>query len=123
MKHRHGNRILGRVATDRRQLLQNLSSSLLRHGAIVTSEAKAKELRKFLEPLITKAKRETTLHVRRQLGAALLHKADVERLLAVAQANAKRPGGYLRLTHLPLVQGDAAAQMRVEFVDRAANTK
>lgn len=117
MKHRHGNRILGRVATDRKQLLLNLSSSLLEHGSIVTSEAKAKELRKFIEPLITKAKQPESLHVRRQLISTLPRKVDVGRLLAVAKANAQRPGGYLRLTHLPSMQGDAAHQMRVDILD------
>lgn len=117
MKHRHGNRILGRVAADRRQLLANLSSSLLEHGSIVTSEAKAKELRKFIEPLITKAKQETGLHVRRQLLSQLPRKADAKRLLAVAKANEKRPGGYVRLTRLPLTGGDAAAKMRVDIID------
>lgn len=117
MKHRHGNRILGRVATDRKQLLMNLCSSLLEHGSIVTSEAKAKELRKFIEPLITKAKREESLHVRRQLLSVLSRKADVGRLLSVARANAARPGGYLRLTHLPVTRGDAASQMRIDIID------
>lgn len=117
MKHRHGNRILGRVAVDRRQLLMNLSSSLLEHGTIVTSEAKAKELRKFIEPLITKAKQEASLHMRRQLLSALPNKTDVGKLLAVAKANEKRPGGYLRLTRLPVTGGDAARKMRIDIID------
>ena len=117
MKHRHGNRILSRVAVDRQQLLQNLTSGLLTHGSIVTSEAKGKELRKFLEPLITKAKREVSLSIRRQLLAELLHKSDVTHLISVAQANAKRPGGYLRLTKLPQTRGDAARQVRVDIID------
>lgn len=119
MKHRHGNRILGRVAGDRKQLLQNLASALLQHGSIETSQAKAKELRRFLEPLITTAKRDTSLHVRRQLLAQLPTKQDVTRLLAVAKANAKRPGGYMRLTRLPLRRHDAATQARIEIIDYA----
>ncbi len=117
MKHRHGNRILGRVAIDRRQLLSNLSASLLEYGSIVTSEAKAKELRKFFEPLLTKAKREKSLHQRRQLLAVLPTRESVERLLAAAGAASKRAGGYLRLTRLPLTRGDGARRMRVDIVD------
>jgi len=119
MKHRHGNRILSRVTADRKQLLQNLASGLLTHGSIVTSEAKGKELRRFLEPLITRAKREESLHVRRQLLASLLHKGDVTNLLEVAKAAAKRPGGYMRLTKLPARRGDGASEVRVDIIDVA----
>lgn len=118
MKHRHGNRILGRVAVDRRALLTNLSAALLTHGSIVTSEAKAKELRKFLEPLITKARQEKTLHQRRQFLATFPTKVTVERLYRVAEAAEKRPGGYLRLTRLPLMRQDGGAQMRVDILDQ-----
>lgn len=117
MKHRHGNRILGRVAVDRRQLLSNLSASLLVSGSIVTSEAKAKELRKFFEPLVTKAKQGKTLHQRRQLLAILPTKESVERLLTVSEAASKRAGGYLRLTRLPLTRGDGGRRMRVDILD------
>lgn len=117
MKHRHGNRILSRVASDRKQLLQNLASGLLEHGTLVTSEAKGKELRRFLEPLITRAKRETSLHIRRQLLAQLLHKRDVTRILGVGRAVAKRAGGYLRLSKLPPSRGDGASQVRVDIID------
>jgi len=117
MKHRHGNRILSRVTADRKQLLQNLASGLLSHGSIVTSEAKGKELRRFLEPLITKAKREVSLSIRRQLLSELLHKNDVTQLLAVAKASAQRAGGYLRLTKLPVQRGDGSRQVRVDILD------
>lgn len=117
MKHRHGNRILSRTADKRRHLLQNLSTSLLLHQTIVTEEAKGKELKKWFEPLLTEARKELTLARRRRLLGVLLHKADLPRLTRLAQATKSRPGGYLRLTKLPVTRGDGAREVRVEFVD------
>jgi len=97
--------------------MRSLTSSLLKHGAIITTEAKAKELRKHFEPLVTKAKKEMTLARRRQLMSDLLHKDDISALLSVAKANAKRAGGYLRLTRLPSNRHDAAAIMRIDIID------
>lgn len=116
MKHRHGNRILGRVAADRHQLLQNLSSSLLEHGSIVTTKAKGKELRGFLEPLITEAKKEMTIHRRRSLLSKLIQTADFDRLLKAAEVNKTRPGGYLRLTAVPSNRSDAAEMVKVDIL-------
>jgi large subunit ribosomal protein L17 len=118
MKHLHRNRILSRAAKSRGQLLQNLTSALLTHGSIVTTEAKAKELRRHVEPLVTKAKGELTLHRRRYLLQHLMHAEDLSRLLAVAKTNKNRPGGYIRLTRLPSRRADAASVMRVDFVDQ-----
>lgn len=117
MKHRHGNRILSRTADKRRHLLQNLSTALLQHKSIVTEEAKGKELKKWFEPLLTEARKELTLARRRHLLRSLLHTADIARLRAVAEATHGRPGGYLRLTKLPITRGDGAREVRVEFVD------
>lgn len=117
MKHRHGNRILSRTADQRRHLLQNLTTALLQHHRIVTEQAKGKELKKWLEPLITKARKEITLARRRQLLRSLLHEGDLARLTAVAEATKNRPGGYLRLTKLPVTRGDGAREVRVEFID------
>lgn len=116
MKHRRQKRSLGREKSNRRQLLQSLTSSLLLHGSIVTTEAKAKELRGFIEPLITKARLEMTLANRRRLMASLMHAADFTRLVEAAEANKKRPGGYLRLTHLPTTREDDASMMRVDLL-------
>lgn len=118
MHKKHSNRILSRNAEHRKQLLQNLTSSLLLHGSIVTTEAKAKELRTHIEPLITRAKRELTLPNRRLLLSRLMHKADLPRLVAVAEANKKRSSGYIRLTKLPVTRTDAAKEMRVDIIDR-----
>lgn len=116
MRHKHSNRILGRTSTHRKQLMQNLTSSLLEHGSIVTTEAKAKELRKHIEPLITKAKRDLTLANRRLLLSLLLHDKDLQPLVDIAQANKERTGGYLRLTRLPNTRADAAQEMRVDII-------
>jgi large subunit ribosomal protein L17 len=117
MKHRHGNRILSRVASHRRQLLQNLSSSLLEYGSIVTEQAKAKELRRFIEPLITEARHDLTLHRRRRLLSKLARKEDLPRLLSVAEASKNRPGGYTRLTAISSNRSDAARMSRIDLLD------
>ena len=93
-----------------------MTSSLLTHGSIVTTEAKAKELRGFFEPLVTKAKKEITLARRRELLAELMHKTDLPALLEVAQRNATRPGGYLRLTKLPTKRMDDATMVRIDIL-------
>jgi large subunit ribosomal protein L17 len=116
MKHRHGNRILGRTTKHREALLKSLTSDLLRHGSIVTTEAKGKELRRFFEPLVTEAKKELTLHRRRLLLEQLRAQEDLARLQAVAQSNQTRPGGYLRLTKLPVTRNDAAQTVRIDIL-------
>lgn len=116
MKHKHANRTLSRTANHRRALLRNLSRDLLAHGSIVTTEARAKELRRYIEPLITKAKQEPTLHRRRQLLAEV-STVTLKRLHEVAQQHDKRPGGYLRLTKLPRTREDNAPTVRVDILD------
>lgn len=97
--------------------MKGLTSSLLQHGFITTTEAKAKELRRHVEPLITRAKQDLTLANRRLLLRKLQHASDLDALLAVAKANAKRPGGYLRLTRLPAKRHDNAPVMRVDIIE------
>ena len=116
MKHKHKNRILGRTNNHRKALLRSLASSLLKHGSITTTQAKGKELRRYFEPLVTAAKRELTLHARRQLLSELLHDEDLATLLDVAKDNQSRPGGYLRLTRLPQYRHDAAEMVRVDIL-------
>ncbi len=99
--------------------MQNLTSSLLEHGSIVTSEAKAKELRKHFEPLITKAREELTLANRRALIGSLLHREELMPLVEVAKKHMKRPGGYLRITKLPITRTDAARMARVDIVEES----
>lgn len=116
MKHQHSNRILSRTNFQRSSLLKNLTSSLLKHGSITTTEAKGKELRRFFEPLVTLARLELTLHRRRQLLQQLGKPTDLPALLVVATNNKTRPGGYLRLTKLPLMRSDAASMVKVDIL-------
>ncbi len=117
MRNKHSNRILSRPAHHRKALFRNLTSQLLEHGRIVTTEAKAKELRRIFEPLVTRAKKELTLANRRLLLQQLGQKADLDRLVEVAKLNKKREGGYLRLTRLPITRTDSAPTMQIEIID------
>ncbi len=120
MRKKKNNRILGRNSQQRSHLMKNLVSSLLEHGSIVTTEAKAKELRRYFEPLVTKAKGELTLANRRRLVSSLMMETDLPVLLAVAKKHAKREGGYLRVTKLPINRTDAASMARVDIVGQEA---
>jgi len=115
MKHQVKGRSLGRTANHRRSLLRNLAHELLTHHSIVTTLPKAKELQRYIEPLITKAKGEMNLAKRRALLQDLTN-VDVAELQEVAQANSDRPGGYTRLTKLPLTRHDNAREVRIDFV-------
>ena len=116
MKHRIAKRSLGRVRAHRRHLFLNLTSDLLKHGAVVTSEAKAKELRRYFEPLVSEAKKELTLARRRQLLAQLRSGVDLQRLTEVAEAQNERPGGYVRLARVG-VAGDGSTKVKVELIE------
>lgn len=116
MRNKHSNRILGRTANHRKALMKSLTFALLEHGSIVTTEAKAKELRRHIEPLITSAKEEMTLARRRRLLAQVGTDDALDQLEAVADANKQRPGGYLRLTHLPLRRSDNVSEVRVDII-------
>lgn len=117
MRHLKHHRILGRTATTRAYLFKSLVSAMLKHGSIVTTQAKGKELRLYLEPLITRAKQGNSLANRRLLMSQLEHKKDIGLLFNVAKASANRPGGYLRITNLPSKRMDGAKMVRVDFVD------
>ena len=116
MRKKKNNRILGRSSNQRLHLMRNLTSSILEHGSIVTSEAKAKEFRRHFEPLVTKARLELTLQNRRSLIASLMHIKELELLLEVAKKNSKRPGGYLRITKLPITRTDAAHMAKIDIL-------
>lgn len=116
---RHGNKInhLGRKYGHRAALLKNLSSSLFMHKRIETTLAKAKELRGYVEPLITKAKTNTT-HSRRNVFSYLQDKEATQELFDVIAAKVgDRPGGYTRIIKLGARQGDAAEMAIIELVD------
>ncbi len=116
---RHGKKTnhLGRTSSHRRALMSNMASSLILHKRITTTVAKAKELRKYVEPLITKTKDDST-HNRRIVFSYLQNKYSVQELFgAVAEKTASRPGGYTRIIRLGNRLGDNAEICMMELVD------
>ena len=117
MRHGMKGRKLGRTAAHRKALFRNQLASLVQHGRIVTTLAKAKELRPLAEKLITRGK-EDTVHARRQARRWLPSRDDVKILFDdVSPRFANRSGGYLRIVKLGQRQGDAAETAALEFVD------
>ncbi len=116
MRHRHKGRQLSRTAAHRRALLNNLAASLFTHGGIVTTTAKAKELRPFAERLITLARR-GDLHARRQVARRIQDRAVLGRLFSeIGPRFATRPGGYTRILKLGHRVGDGAETARIELL-------
>ncbi|MBP6184176.1 MAG: 50S ribosomal protein L17 [Saprospiraceae bacterium] len=116
---RHGDKVnnLGRKTGHRRALMKNLSKAIIEHKRINTTLAKAKALRVHLEPLITKAKDNTT-HNRRVVFSYLQDKESIKELFGViAERVGDRPGGYLRIIKTGFRRGDAADMAMIEFVD------
>ncbi len=116
---RHGKKFnhLGRTASHRKAMLSNMACSLIEHKRINTTLAKAKALRKYVEPLVTKAKKDET-HNRRIVFSYLKNKYAVAELFRdVAAKVGDRPGGYLRIIKLGNRLGDNAEMAMVEFVD------
>lgn len=116
---RHNKKInhLGRQAGHRKAMMSNMASSLILHKRIETTVAKAKALRKYVEPLITKSKEDTT-HSRRIVFSYLKDKYAVTELFReVAPRVANRPGGYTRILHTGFRLGDAAEMCIIELVD------
>ena len=112
-KHNH----LGRTTSHRKAMLANMTCSLIEHKRINTTVAKAKALRVFAEPLITKSKTDTT-HNRRIVFSYLRDKLAVTELFKeVSVKVADRPGGYLRIIKLGNRQGDNAPMAMIELVD------
>ena len=121
---RHGDKInnLGRKKAHRVALLQNLASQLITHKRIVTTLAKAKALRAYVEPLITKTKKNESAsqisHNHRLVFAELQDKAAVKELFTVIGPKvASRPGGYTRILKLGIRPGDNAEKAMIELVD------
>ena len=116
---RHGKKFnhLGRQKGHRRALLMNLSNALIEHKRINTTLAKAKSLRVFVEPLVTKAKNNST-HSRRVVFSYLQNKEAVTELFStVADKVGDRPGGYTRIIKTGFRKGDGAETAMIEFVD------
>ena len=117
MRHNKAINHLGRKSGHRKALLANMASSLILHKRINTTVSKAKALKTYLEPLVTKSKEDST-HSRRVVFSYLKDKNAVSELFRViAPKIADRPGGYLRVLHIGFRQGDAAEMALVEFVD------
>jgi len=116
---RHGDKIknLSRTASHRAALLANLTSQLIAHKRITTTLAKAKALRVYAEPIITRSK-EDTMHNRRMVFSHLQDKESIKELFGVISDKvANRPGGYTRIIKLPRRAGDAADMAMIELVD------
>ena len=117
MRHNKAVNHLGRKSGHRKALLANMASSLILHKRIITTEAKAKALKPYVEPLITKSKEDTT-HNRRVVFSYLKDKNAVTELFrTIAPKIADRPGGYTRVLHVGFRQGDAAEMALIELVD------
>jgi large subunit ribosomal protein L17 len=117
MRHGKKDNHLGRTASHRKAMLSNMASSLIIHKRIETTLAKAKELRKYVEPLLTRAKEDTT-HNRRIVFSYLNDKNSTKELFgAVSDKIADRPGGYTRIIKLGNRLGDSAETALIELVD------
>ena len=117
MRHNKAINHLGRKSGHRKALLSNMATSLILHKRITTTVAKAKALKSYVEPLITKSKDDTT-HNRRVVFSYLKSKEAVTELFRnVAPKVADRPGGYTRVLHVGFRQGDAAEMAIIELVD------
>ena len=117
MRHNKAINHLGRKSGHRKALLANMASSLILHTRINTTVAKAKALKVYLEPIITKSKEDTT-HSRRVVFSYLKDKYAVTELFrTIAPKIADRPGGYLRVLHTGFRQGDGSEMALIEFVD------
>ncbi len=117
MRHNKAINHLGRKSGHRKALMANMASSLIKYKRIETTVAKAKALKTYVEPLITKCKEDTT-HSRRVVFSYLKDKEAVKELFGViAPKVADRPGGYTRVLHTGFRQGDGADMALIELVD------
>jgi len=118
MRHRKSGRKLSRTAAHRRALFANLANALIEHEQITTPDAKARELRRYAEKLVTMGKK-GSLAARRNAHAKLRDNNSVDRLFgALAERYKDRHGGYTRIYKLGPRRGDCANMALIEFVDR-----
>ena len=123
MRHGKAHRKLGRTSAHRTAMFANMSASLIKHEQIVTTLPKAKELRPFVEKLVTLAKR-GDLHARRQAISQVRDVEQVGKLFGVLGPRyAARNGGYIRIMKAGYRHGDNAAIAVIEFVDRDVDAK
>ena len=122
MRHNKSGRKLGRKTASRKALMSNLASALITHKRIKTTDAKAKELRMYLEPLVTFAKR-GDLHARRQVLKKIPRKAIIHELFdTIGPSFSDRDGGYTRITKLGFRDNDRAPMSLIEFVGMTAES-
>lgn len=121
MRHNKKVNHLGRTKAHREAMLANMASSLIKHKRIFTTTAKAKSLRKYIEPLITKSK-DTSVHSQRIVFSSLQDKHAVKELFTdISSKVMDRPGGYTRIIKTGLREGDNAAMCFIELVDYNEN--
>jgi len=118
MRHRNSGRALSRNSSHRKAMFKNMATSLLRHGAIMTTVPKAKELRRVVEPLITLAKVDTVAN--RRLAFSRLRDAETVAKLfkEIGPLLQKRPGGYTRILKAGYRDGDRAPMALIELVEK-----
>ena len=122
MRHKQSGRKLGRKTANRKALMANLASALITHKRIKTTDAKAKELRMFVEPLVTFAKR-GDLHARRQVLKKIRHKNIIRELFdTIGPTFLDRDGGYTRITKLGFRDNDRAPMSLIEFIGLSAES-
>ena len=121
MRHQKTGRKLGRTSSHRKAMFRNLVTSLIEHEQIQTTDAKAKELRRFADRMVTLGKR-GDLHARRQAAAYIRKRSVVTKLFGeVAERFKERPGGYTRIIKIGQRHGDAAKMSLIELTDRGAD--
>ena len=117
MRHRKAGRQLRRTSEQKLAIMRGLATSLIEHEAVETTEAKAKELRPFVEKLITKAK-EGTLHARRLAGRHVRKRETADKLFQeIGPRYASRAGGYTRILKTGHRKGDGAEMARIELIE------
>lgn len=123
MKHRIGFNRLGRKSSHRKAMINNMVTSLFRYERIETTKAKALEVRRLAEKMITRAK-DDTVHGRRIVAEQIKDKAVLAKLFTdIGPRNASRPGGYTRILKLGFREGDAAEMVLLELVERKVKTE
>lgn len=123
MKHLKSKNKLEKTSSHRAALLSNMANSMLRHSRIVTTLSKAKEFRKYIEPIVTRAKT-NTLHARRQVLRLIKHPGLLGKLFdTIAPKFKDRPGGYTRIIRLGRRMNDGAEMAVMEFVENFVEKK
>ncbi|MCE2437359.1 MAG: 50S ribosomal protein L17 [Pseudomonadales bacterium] len=123
MRHRKSGRHLGRTSAHRKAMFSNMSASLIRREVIKTTLAKAKELRRVVEPLITLARVDSVANRRLAFGRLRSKEAVAKLFGELGPRFSTRPGGYTRVLKAGLRHGDSAPTAYIELVDRTANSE